>query len=67
VVIRVVVDTNVFVAAMRAGGGAAREVVRRALSGAYRPLFSNALWLEYEDLLARPVWTSETTPAKHEP
>jgi predicted nucleic acid-binding protein len=26
------------------------------------PLFSNALWLEYEDVLGRPVWTDETTP-----
>jgi predicted nucleic acid-binding protein len=24
-------------------------------------LFSNTLWLEYEDLLSRPVWTNETT------
>ncbi len=27
----------------------------------YRPLFSNALWLEYEDVLGRPVWTYQTT------
>lgn len=27
----------------------------------YVPLFGNALWLEYEDLLGRPVWTKETT------
>jgi len=58
---RIVVDTNVFVAALRTGGGASREVLRRALTGAYCPLFSNALWLEYEDLLGRPVWTEETT------
>jgi len=25
------------------------------------PLFGNALWLEYEDLLDRPVWTDTTT------
>jgi predicted nucleic acid-binding protein len=25
------------------------------------PLFGNALWLEYEDLLGRPVWTDATT------
>jgi putative PIN family toxin of toxin-antitoxin system len=59
--IPVVIDTNVFVAGLRSGGGASRQVLRRALEGAYRPLFSNALWLEYEDLLARPVWTDETT------
>jgi predicted nucleic acid-binding protein len=42
----IVIDTNVFVAALRSGGGAAREVVRRALEGWYCPIFSNALWLE---------------------
>jgi putative PIN family toxin of toxin-antitoxin system len=57
----VVIDTNVFVSALRSGGGASREVLRRALQGLYQPLFSNALWLEYEDLLARAVWTLETT------
>jgi putative PIN family toxin of toxin-antitoxin system len=57
----IVVDTNVFVAALRSGGGASREVIRRALAGRYQPIFSNALWLEYEDLLGRDVWTQETT------
>jgi putative PIN family toxin of toxin-antitoxin system len=56
----VVIDTNVFVAGLRSGGGASRQVIRRALEGAYCPLFSNALWLEYEDVLARPIWTDET-------
>jgi putative PIN family toxin of toxin-antitoxin system len=59
--IPVVIDTNVFVAALRSGGGASRQVLRSAIEGVYRPLFSNALWSEYEDLLARPVWTDETT------
>jgi len=60
-VILIVLDTNVFVSALRSGGGASREVLRRALEGRYCPLFSNALWLEYEDLLGRNVWTDETT------
>ncbi|MCX5875019.1 MAG: PIN domain-containing protein, partial [Deltaproteobacteria bacterium] len=55
--IPVVIDTNVFVSGLRSGGGASREVLRRALRGEYVPLFGNALWLEYEDLLGRPVWT----------
>jgi putative PIN family toxin of toxin-antitoxin system len=59
-VIPVVIDTNVFVAGLRSGGGASREVLRRALRGNYLPLFGNALWLEYEELLDRPVWTEET-------
>jgi putative PIN family toxin of toxin-antitoxin system len=60
-VVVVVVDTNVFVAALRSGGGPSREVIRRSLNGQYQPIFSNALWLEYEDLLGREVWTQETT------
>lgn len=59
--IPVVLDTNVFVSALRSGGGASREVLRRSLQGRYQPLFGNALWLEYEDLLERPVWTDATT------
>lgn len=46
---------------MRSEGGASREVLRRALLGRYRPVFGNALWLEYEDVLGRDVWTSSTT------
>ena len=57
----IVIDTNVFVAALRSGGGPSREVIRRSLTGRYQPIFSNALWLEYEDLLGRDVWTEETT------
>jgi putative PIN family toxin of toxin-antitoxin system len=60
-VVVVVVDTNVFVAALRSGGGPSREIIRRCLNGRYQPIFSNALWLEYEDLLGRDVWTNETT------
>ncbi|MGB1108912.1 MAG: putative toxin-antitoxin system toxin component, PIN family [Gammaproteobacteria bacterium] len=59
--IRVVLDTNVFVSALRSGGGASREIVRRALKRELKPLFSNALWNEYEELLGRDVWTDATT------
>ena len=58
------IDTNVFVAGLRSGGGASRQVLRRALVGAYLPLFSNALWLEYEDVLGRPIWTEENKISK---
>jgi predicted nucleic acid-binding protein len=57
----VVLDTNVFVAALCSGGGPSREVIRRSLKGKYQLIFSNALWLEYEDLLGRDVWAEETT------
>jgi len=59
--ISVVIDTNVFVAGLRSDGGASRAVLRDALQGKIEPLFGNALWLEYEDLLGRPVWTGATT------
>jgi len=59
--IPVVIDTNVFVAALRSEGGASRAVLRRALDGTLEPLFGNALWLEYQDLLGRPVWGDTTT------
>jgi predicted nucleic acid-binding protein len=63
--LELVIDTSVFVAALRSEGGAAREVLRKALVGIYRSLFGNALWLEYEDLLGRTdVWTSATTHAE---
>lgn len=62
----IVIDANVSVAALRSGGGASRQIVRGALEGRYRPLFSNALWLEYEDLMGRPVWTAETTGSERE-
>ena len=56
-----VIDTNVFVAGLRSEGAASRVVLRDALQGKIEPLFGNALWLEYEDLLGRPVWTDATT------
>ncbi len=65
-VIPVVLDTNVFVAALRSAGGASRQVLRRVLGGHFQPLFGNALWLEYQELLARPVWGDETTPEERE-
>lgn len=60
----IVLDTNVLVSALRSEGGAAREVLRRIFLGRYRPVFGNALWLEYEDLLGRDVWTNTTTDAE---
>ena len=59
--VTVVLDTNVFVAALRSDGGASRQVLRSVLERRHVPVFGNALWLEYEDLLGRPVWTDLTT------
>ncbi len=57
----IVIDTNVFVSALRSDGGASRQLLRRVLQGQHVPAFGNALWLEYEDLLGRPIWTDLTT------
>jgi putative PIN family toxin of toxin-antitoxin system len=65
--IPIVIDTNVFVSALRTtelSGNASRAVLRATLGGKFTPLFGNALWLEYEDLLGRQVWTESTTAAE---
>ncbi len=49
---RIVVDTNVFVGACL-GAGASNAVVRRCIEAAVLPLMGNALFSEYEDVLAR--------------
>ncbi len=61
VMIDVVIDTNVVVSALQSDGGASREVLRRCFDGNFRPLFGNALWLEYEDVLKRDDWDGATT------
>ena len=50
---RIVVDTNVFVAAVSSPDGASREVLRRCLLDRYEPLMGQALLAEYETVLAR--------------
>lgn len=51
--VRVVVDTNVLVAAACSSTGASREVVRRCLLGRCEPLIGQALFTEYEAVLSR--------------
>ena len=62
---RIVVDTNVPVSAMLSPDGAARDVLRRCLTGRARPLIGNALFLEYEDVLSRdpPFAAARVGPA----
>ena len=62
---RIVIDTNVLVSAVLSPNGAAREVLRRCLTGIVRPLIGNALFLEYEDVLAREE-LFETAPISPE-
>ena len=52
---RVVVDTNVFTAALIGRKGPNREILRRCLLGQYKPLLGNALFSEYEDVAGRPA------------
>lgn len=51
---RIVLDTNVFTAAVLSAAGANRDVFRACLTGNVHPLMGAALFHEYEDLLARP-------------
>ena len=50
---RIVVDTSVWVAALRSERGASREVIRLCLLRECQPLMGQALLAEYEDVLAR--------------
>ena len=58
--------STVFVAGLRSAGGASRQVWRRALEGSYQPLFGNALWQEYCDLLGRDIGGVATTAQERE-
>lgn len=50
---RIVPDTNVFVAALLNPSGKNRDVIRACLKGKAKPLFGTALFHEYEALLGR--------------
>ncbi len=51
---RIIVDTNVIVAALTSATGANRDVLRCCLAGLAEPLIGNAVFHEYESLVARP-------------
>jgi predicted nucleic acid-binding protein len=51
---RLVVDTSVFISALIGPKGPSRELIRRCLLDAYQPLMGNALFCEYESVIARP-------------
>lgn len=48
-----VIDTNVFVSALRSADGASRAVIRRCLLRQYVPCMSLALFAEYRDVMGR--------------
>jgi putative PIN family toxin of toxin-antitoxin system len=51
--VKVVVDTNVFVASLLGPSGASRSILRGCLEGRLVPLMGAALFAEYESLLGR--------------
>jgi len=61
----VVVDTSVFVSALKSADGAARQVLRLSLLGNVSPLMGHKLFLEFEDVLKRPG-LFEASPATPE-
>jgi putative PIN family toxin of toxin-antitoxin system len=52
--LRVVLDTNVLVSALRSSRGASHQLLRRLGTDAFEHVISVALVLEYEDALTRP-------------
>ncbi len=52
---RLVLDTDVLVAAFRSERGASRELLIAALDERFVLLASTAIWLEYEAVLTRPL------------
>jgi putative PIN family toxin of toxin-antitoxin system len=65
---RVVLDTNVFVTALRSREGASRAVIRLCLRRRCQPLMGEKLFNEIEDVLGRagPFQTSPLTPRERE-
>lgn len=51
----VVIDTSVLINALLGPAGPARELIRRCLQGHYKPLISNTLFMEYEDVTTRSL------------
>jgi putative PIN family toxin of toxin-antitoxin system len=49
----VVVDTNVFVSALKSADGASRQIIRLCLAGDIRPIMGSKLFLEFCDVLGR--------------
>ena len=66
VMVTVVLDTNVLVAALLRGGGTGRAVLRACLKGQYQPLLGPALLAEYEDGFTRKI-TKKATYSTAEP
>src|SRR4051794_19209358 len=64
--LRVVVDTNVMVSALRSPDGRNRQVLRACFEGRLRPVMGQSLFLEYEDVMGREALFRETPLAAPE-
>jgi len=62
---KVVIDTNIVVAALLSEGSAARGVLRLALAHKIEPVIGAALFAEYEDVLSRTA-LFERSPSTRE-
>jgi len=51
--IRIVIDTNIFLGAVLQPEKTCRRLLRHVMEGKYQPLMGEALFHEYEDILAR--------------
>ena len=51
---KIVVDTSVIVSALIDKAGPSREILRRCLTGEYKPVISATLFMEYQDMYQRP-------------
>lgn len=63
---RIVLDTNVIVAALRSGRGASNALLVSVFGGSERWLCSVPLYLEYEDVLSRAEFLLDTGHTKAE-
>lgn len=63
---RIVLDTDVMVAAVRSAAGASRALLAAIARGRGRLLVSVALLLEYEEVLARPEHAGASGWSRHE-
>ena len=59
---RIVIDTNVLVAALRSRRGASFRLVQRLGSPQFQPVISPPLCFEYEDVLSRPGLVPDYSP-----
>ena len=51
---RIVIDTNVFIAALLSAVGDNRNVLRACIQGKAHPLIGTVIFNEYEDVMSRP-------------